>query len=575
MLPPVGLLPAAPELLPLMRRISDTLTAGETTEARLIAAEGMAAAAAATRECAATDPVATCLRYCRAWFEATDAVASYLGHDHAGCVAAASAAATTAVGGSAPEPAIELMSGDAAVLARHAASLAATVLSASGEWDRAKVVLEKMSVRGIALLSSHRYNAPDLVVSALDAVHRRLKWKGQGLSDSSTGSGAAAATKKPGQRETVCEHCGRWFKSRNALFKHIRDLANPCGRLAASSDASFAPAPPPPPDGMTAATSSTTTGGKRKTTSSTVADKDRKRRSQKDKTEWHARRTGVLSDEASELWLGDIPSAWATRKALGSALYLTKPPGMPQPHIRKIVKKGYRVARAEPNEQRETSRGEHADADGAGGTRSQGPDQSNVAPAPSSPLPSLPPPPRGWLGYAFVVFRDEAEADQAIAQMHGKAVDGASGSQFRLRFRRSSKAHPSSKEVGNSVPDPLHPQGRPAGADPPLEQQLAPSCLSPADRTVIMLKHANAAGLVPEGEAVLGPEALAKICNYYITHPRVETAVDGDLIPSALERELSNALKVLRWPPVLHRGKLDSERYLLLCVNESPRAPVN
>jgi hypothetical protein len=148
-----------------------------------------------------------------------------------------------------------------------------------------------------------------------------------------------------------CKMCGQLFSSRNLVFKHLRDPQSGCGESVAQQGG----LEPSPGEEAKAARPAR-----------------RAARQRPGQTARHA-------SAESCLWFGDLPLPW-TRAAgkhrrLTALLYHHMPRGVPQPWLKKVVRKGYR-------------------------------DKSTGA----------------YLGYAIVAFRDKDEAQSVLPAMHSLQV---------------------------------------------------------------------------------------------------------------------------------------------------------
>ena len=148
-----------------------------------------------------------------------------------------------------------------------------------------------------------------------------------------------------------CKMCGQLFASRNLVFKHLRDPQSSCG-ASVVQQGGLAPSP-----------------GEEAKAARPARRAPRQRPGQ----------TARHASAESCLWFGDLPLPW-TRAAgkhrrLTALLYHHMPRGVPQPWLKKVVRKGYR-------------------------------DKSTGA----------------YLGYAIVAFRDKDEAQSVLPTMHGLQV---------------------------------------------------------------------------------------------------------------------------------------------------------
>jgi len=277
-------------------------------------------------------------------------------------------------------------------------------------------------------------------------------------SASATGAGNPAAT---------CMVCDKEFPSRSQLFKHLK-----CGCGVRTVDSAGGPlntsskqAPPPTARGKTA-----------------------ERGSQIKRAPAKARRS--ISQSAATLWFGDIPYHIASAKRIGEILYLSKPHAMPTPFVKTVVKKGYRAgSRREGIEDRQL---ECLQERGGGGQGESGSTRKQSTCADDQPSEYLEERGAGrklgeWLGYAFVVFRDEVEAGEAKTAFDGVLLaDGWVPRILPAEDRRKSPAIKEGRGCQRLAP----------GEDPSLGHQLLPPTLRPHERVAAVARHRRAAGCV-------------------------------------------------------------------------------
>ncbi|CAK0824798.1 unnamed protein product [Prorocentrum cordatum] len=204
----------------------------------------------------------------------------------------------------------------------------------------------------------------------------------------------------------------------------------------------------------------------------------------------------------------------------------TRTCGMPFLAPRKVVRQGYRRRPAQDG-----------DADAAAAAREP---CERRADAP-------------WLGYAFVTFRDGAEAAEALALLDGRAAEG-----WTIRAQWAEEQHQGGPKKGRRLGARLA-----AGHDPPLGEQLFPAALHGAELAAALERHQRAAGVAvaPGSEPWVVAEAAKA---FYRRHPRAETRVAGQPIPAALLLPLLAELRRTRWPPTHHRSGMQAEQYLVL-----------
>jgi len=318
----------------------------------------------------------------------------------------------------------------------------------------------------------------------------------------------------PGPDGVACEFCGRRFRSRNLVFRHLRDPKQQCGQLVI--DEGGISQPP------------STALQQRKVASQTRVG-----------TQAAARHAPA---EAC-LWFGDIPASWGIPSRLKQLLYKYTPRGVPQPWLKKVVRKNYK----------DQHTGKH-------------------------------------LGYAIVCYRDGAEASSMLLAMDGlrasadevfpadqlraggRAADLA-GDNFVLKVRTANN--------GDSAPAKTLVQSQIVpGLDPPLEEQLRPLPINELVRRVSLmqamqsLQPAGEEGTLSDSEQdcslvvnAVAPthcDALAAATSAYTRMPRPERHVQGRCVPEYMTDRLLTELQSLRWPAKNQRPLLSSDRYLVL-----------
>ena len=347
----------------------------------------------------------------------------------------------------------------------------------------------------------------------------------------------------PPEADFACLMCGHPFPSRNKLFRHYNDANEACGAWCAShggvaSAAELVNAGKlerptfDPPDfaeksGKFAKKSGAERRGGKQRRRGDAATEDANRR--------------VASD--AELWVGGLHGEHAYPRALKRLVHAAIPgsSGIDQPIVRLVVRKGWR--------EKGTGR---------------------------------------WIGYGFVRFRDAEEANAALPHVDGACP--AEGVSLVANFAATPKHLTASRVLsrvksdsafesdadGSAYGSACGDSDADAGADADdvdaddddgrMTPGRDPSHLAVArawpKRT--LAARARAAGL-PSVDAYLG--AVADGSN----HPRSaeltsRTArfVRGARVPRPLLANLRGALDAARWPPVSHRPKVDSERYLVL-----------
>lgn len=317
-----------------------------------------------------------------------------------------------------------------------------------------------------------------------------------------------------------CTACNTTFASRNLLFRHLRQdckqsgMANADGELGAQSLRRHRSRPKP-------STAS----------DSTAAPKDC---------------CVVAADRC--LWVGELPAVWAARKPLEALFYSLGPRGLPQPWIKKVIRR-----------------------------------------------------PRRGRPYAIVAFRDRIEAELVMRHMDELRVEpGACG--LEPTHRASSAAEECGAEAGSERHPPEHSgdvlpaftlKVRPcenasnavagglaervhAGVDPPMEATLRPlSVESLWQRAEDIHAQLSSDAVPPMGatwRSACKHEALAAALGAYeAAGGRREVHISGHQVPPVLREALEREVRALRWPARSHREQVTSERYLVL--HPSPSTP--
>ena len=332
---------------------------------------------------------------------------------------------------------------------------------------------------------------------------------------------AAAATSSHSDGELRCQLCTGQFPSRNKLFKHLRCLKNPCGAWIEAQG------------GITAAAVLLEEGGTR-VPRFDPPEPERVKEPKKAKKAKVPKVRAPKEVVPNELWIGGFTAEHATAKALKHLLWRLIPgsSGIAQPEVRLVVRRGWR-------------------------------DKS-----------------RRWIGYGFVQFRDEAEARQAMGLLDGMTTpEGlrmkAAPSVARADDNRI-KAEPTTAEPGDAaapVDDAdedehendeevdveaggsANQQSLEPGEDPSTERVLR------AWPRATLSARAKAAGMTVQ--ALVAAAANPTGAHAALFAPE-ERRLAGAVVPAALYATLLDALDNARWPPVSHRRKVASERYLVV-----------
>lgn len=322
-----------------------------------------------------------------------------------------------------------------------------------------------------------------------------------------------------------CKFCGQYFASKNLVFRHLRDTSSSCGKAITANGEKLPDAP------------------------STIAKRER----QEAARALRRKKTGKAkqrADPASTLWFGDLPIPYTRLggqyRVLRAALREYLPRDVPQPWLKKVVRKAYRKG----GNEEENKRGD-------------------------------------CFGYAIVVFRDEEEANNVKIAMDGIEIKtervfpaeydstGITPS-FILKVKHFQHNNDKKKEQNVNLPVIC------GGKDPPLIDQLRPlSTPELRERCQYLRKRIEASEtrLVPdkgrdkEGSEILihqeHDKALQKTIALYsaISVPREEVFHKGCLIPESIRENLLTLLKNVRWPAETHRKGLTSDHYLVLQTN--------
>ena len=368
----------------------------------------------------------------------------------------------------------------------------------------------------------------------------------------------------------ACQYCNRYFASKNLVFRHLRDVSSGCGNAIFANGEKVPDAP------------------------SSIAKQSRQEAAKL----LRRKKTGKAkqrSDPNSTLWLGDVPIPYTRMggqyRRLRAVLREYLPRDVPQPWIKKVVRKAYRkggtdvvVSGEEENEngESERERGE-------------------------------------YFGYAIVVFRDEEEAKNVKAAMDGIEIKtqnvfppeyDCTGITPSFVIKVKNVQHNTTSSAGNAGSNgngngcntdteaniPITCGG--GGQDPPLMDQLRPLSIPELQERCQYLR----ARLEADGQVFVPPEAsaasTAELENEDIaTSPspgqqeedkmlemtvalynavqeregpttiRTEIHNQGRIIPESIRSNLLHLLKNVRWPAASHRKGLTSDHYLVLQTN--------
>jgi len=253
-------------------------------------------------------------------------------------------------------------------------------------------------------------------------------------------------------------------------------------------------------------------------------------------------------------------------------LYSHIPLGMPMPYVKRVVKKGYRNFNDITKISTSSSEAINFGAEGQEGAEeaSQPPPRTitkkieaanavkSSAYATDTFTTTLQQRKKAqneqgeWFGYAFVYFRDAAEAEQAEAVFNG--LDAGSGWTIRIL--------PGNEQKGDT-PQRRKPVGLETSADPSLGYQLFPMSLWPNEYSDAVTRHCKAAGITYSSENN-ERDLVKKIKAHYRHNPRTALHAEGSPVLPALLDPLLEELKQTRWPAVDHRAGVECSHYLVL-----------
>jgi hypothetical protein len=447
---------------------------------------------------------------------------------------------------------------------------------------------------------------------------------------------------------TTCSFCGGAFPSRNELFRHLRGGAGTaCGRevaqqggiaygagkknrkdalqarLAAMGAMGAIHAPFIPLSPTSAAAEKKEKNKKEEENGKRGKDASSKGRRKRKLGDRIARRFATSHEQ--ELWMGDIPAAFATKKALGRLLWRSCREGEPAPIVKRVFKKGWRENKKAFKAARQVEGGcellaaASAAAPAAASAAAPAAAPAAVSAASGAAIADPEPPAsagssaktdpssftnnkkkkRAWIGYAILAFRDASEAAEALATLNGRTI--ADGFVVRLRTAQAKKKAKRSKTADFSNAATAQ-KGKPAeelepasvplepNQDPPIDAQLKPlntdECLerlSVMQNTLDARRSNGNSSTTTKGTAshgagsspvhVLAPllrsddtdrTLRARLARVYALAPRIELQHDGKPIPTALRDRLLEALRTLKWPAKRHRTSVCADHYAVI-----------
>jgi hypothetical protein len=365
----------------------------------------------------------------------------------------------------------------------------------------------------------------------------------------------------------VCQFCNKYFASKNLVFRHLRDASTTCGNTIIETGQKLPDAP----------------SKIKKHQKQEIAKALRTSRRNNKKTG----KAKQNIDPAATLWFGDLPLPYTRMggqyKRLRAVLKEYLPRDVPQPWIKKVIRKGYRKGGKKSDDENE--RGE-------------------------------------YYGYAIIVFRDEEEAKNVMTAMDGTVIESKKVfpsepsiitpdfSTFVIKVNNvqhnnnnnnnNNDASSSNNNNNNNDRDKRDHVTTSGGQDPPLIDQLRPlsttelkeRCQYMKDR---LLKTTGKVFVPPAETSAVEVEVddednsednekkksenytasqehdkmseLALSLYKAIGSPRQERFYKGRVIPESIRDNLLHLLKSVRWPAESHRKGLTSDNYLVLQTN--------
>eukprot|EP00979_Chaetoceros_neogracilis_P011679 scaffold2946_cov278-Chaetoceros_neogracile.AAC.10 len=346
----------------------------------------------------------------------------------------------------------------------------------------------------------------------------------------------------------LCQSCNTYFKSKNLLFRHLRDVSTTCGNVIFANGQKMPDAP------------------------SSLVKKQKQEVAKNSRRKKTGRAIQHAAPEAS-LWFGDLPLPYTRlggqyRRLMG-ILRECLPRDVPQPWIKKVVRKGYRQGK------------KNNDSMGGGDHARQKEQTPELEPTEQV---------KGkYLGFAIIIFRDEQEATNVKEALDGYFIDPVKIfthapechdlPTFRLKVKNVEKDTSSTynSDGSNDAVLPL----KSGNLDPPLEDQFRPLSIHELQERCecinrrlegsgkVFLPHAlgEEEGSFPVNEHTVLLQHTVELYNQL--GPRDEVHWKGRAVPESICNSLLTLLKNVRWPASSHRKGLTSERYLVLQTNVS------
>ena len=449
-------------------------------------------------------------------------------------------------------------------------------------------IQERTSVRSL-----RRYRDADEIEKGLTAMGIILDdgmktWtigpqKTSQISENDLSKEEIMAQQQQQQNGVACKFCNRYFASKNLVFRHLRDVSTSCGNAIFANGEKVPDAP------------------------SAVV----KREKQESARALRRKKTGKAKQKANPkatLWFGDLPIPYTRLggqyRRLRAVLREYLPRDVPQPWIKRVVRKAYRKGGTITTVNREGSHENENDANSVLEKEVGGDDDADNV--------------RGeYFGYAIIVFRDEVEADSVKAAIDGTIIksdkvfpsesDALDMPSFVIRVKNvlhnqsaSASSSPSTNK-DTDTEDNHHvgaitsslDQETSGGQDPPLRDQLRPLSIPELKE-----RHDNLSGRlqnistpvtdIDRDEHIEKDNENAKqqgtsldchpdqdhniilekvVSLYEALGAREEVFHQGRIIPDSIRKNLINLLQNVRWPAASHRKGLTSDHYLVLQTN--------
>ena len=489
--------------------------------------------------------------------------------------------------------------------------------------DKYNFVVQKIQERQ-SLRNERRYEQADWIHRGLQAMGVELNdidktwwWSSNNSSKviPETLATTNTTTARPTTTGVACHMCGHYFASRNLVFKHLRDSASGCGTTLFANGQTI-PMP---------ATSNPKKKTKKKTLPSAPG------------------RTAQYAPASHCVWLGDLPLPWtrptgqykrlrallwaaqsscsSSASSISSSQTQQRHTTWQDPWIKKVIRKAYRSSSttsssitcgtgtaARPNsgtknDDKKGSNGTDMQNEVSGNTDKNRRTTRNGCGGSNADC--------AYLGYAILVFRDEAEATLARQILDDKLIraqdtfrqqsssnkdSNSNGKQssgetidlnqdlpsFRLKARPVLKGDCTAAQVAWSTTTTT--ENLSHKQDPPLVEQLRPLSLEELHRRIHRLENRNAIDnsfpsaktettdvqeepCVDETSYLEQHEAAVERLAVLLPPIRPEQYLQGRPIPEHLLQPLYEMLPTLRWPARNDRPRLTSQRYFVLPTN--------